>query len=178
MHICGFRGDELIHHSSLWLYLWTHDWRPFLGDLTPLLKNHYQHMGSISATQFLLHAICVYKVNLLLFLFLTFSHLSGDTGSNYNTILCSFQCRSLLKKIIKSYLHFQLFLETAVARKMLFHKRQGTTTKQSTTNPLHTYHQTSKISCTKSQNLYIFRLLLQLSLSNSLKPGVKLRVMM
>ena len=35
------------------------------------------------------------------------------------------------------------------------------------------YHQTSNISCTKSPNLNVFHLALQLSLSSPLKPGVK-----
>ena len=40
------------------------------------------------------------------------------------------------------------------------------------------YHQTSNISHTKSQNLNVSRLVLQLSLPNPLKPGVKSRMKM
>ena len=36
-----------------------------------------------------------------------------------------------------------------------------------------TYHKTASISRTKSQNLTVFRVVLQLSLPNPLKPGVK-----
>ena len=40
------------------------------------------------------------------------------------------------------------------------------------------YHKTPCISCTKSQYLNISRLVLQLSLPNALKPGVKSSVKM
>ena len=40
------------------------------------------------------------------------------------------------------------------------------------------YHQISNISGTKSQNLNVCRLVLQLSLHNLLKPGVKSRMKM
>ena len=40
------------------------------------------------------------------------------------------------------------------------------------------YHQISDISCTKSQNLYVSCLVLQLFLPNPLKPGVKLTMKM
>ena len=40
------------------------------------------------------------------------------------------------------------------------------------------YLQISKIRCTESQNLNVSRLVLQLSLPNLLKPGVKLRIKM
>ena len=40
------------------------------------------------------------------------------------------------------------------------------------------YHQTSNIRCTKSQNLNVPRLILQLSLPNPWKPGVKSRMKM
>ena len=39
-----------------------------------------------------------------------------------------------------------------------------------------TYHQTSNISRTKSRNLNVYRLVLQLSFPNPLKPGVKSRM--
>ena len=41
-----------------------------------------------------------------------------------------------------------------------------------------TYRKTSSISRTKSQNLNVSRILLQLSSLNPLKPGVKLRMKM
>ena len=40
------------------------------------------------------------------------------------------------------------------------------------------YRKTSSISRTKSQNLNVFNLVLQLSLFNPLKPGVKSRMKM
>ena len=40
------------------------------------------------------------------------------------------------------------------------------------------YREISNISCTKSQNLNVFRLFLQLSLCNLLKPGVKSKMKM
>ena len=40
------------------------------------------------------------------------------------------------------------------------------------------YSQTSKRSCTKSQHLNVSHLVLQLSLPNPLKPGVKSRMKM
>ena len=40
------------------------------------------------------------------------------------------------------------------------------------------YHQTSNIRCTKSQNLNVSHLILQLSLPHLLKPGVKSRMKM
>ena len=43
---------------------------------------------------------------------------------------------------------------------------------------LYMYRQISNISRTKSQNLIVSRLVLQLSMSNALKPDVKLRMKM
>ena len=40
------------------------------------------------------------------------------------------------------------------------------------------YHQTLNIRCTKSQNLNVSHLILQLSFPNALKPGAKLRMKM
>ena len=40
------------------------------------------------------------------------------------------------------------------------------------------YHQISNISCTKSKNLNVSHFMLQLSLPNPLKPGVKSRMKM
>ena len=40
------------------------------------------------------------------------------------------------------------------------------------------YRQISNISCTKFKNLYVSRPILQLSLPNPLKPGVKWRMKM
>ena len=45
-----------------------------------------------------------------------------------------------------------------------------------TSRPKDAYHQTSNISCTKSQNSNVSRLVSQLPLPNPLKPGVKSRM--
>ena len=45
-------------------------------------------------------------------------------------------------------------------------------------NPLGMYRQFSNIRCTQSQNINVSRLVLQLSLPNPLKPGVKVRMKM
>ena len=49
---------------------------------------------------------------------------------------------------------------------------------QKLSHPTETYHQISNISCTKSQNLNVSRLVLELSLPNPSKPGVKSRMKM
>ena len=53
-----------------------------------------------------------------------------------------------------------------------------TTYKEVHKNKVYTYRKVSNIRCTKSPNLNDSRLVLQLSLSNILKPGIKSRMKM